>query len=163
MQPPQAAAQGSSKSIIAIVLIVVGVGMLAVIGLLAAIAIPNFLSAKNKSQYSMCLQSLSNVHVGIESYLSENGSLKGLGPQADEACNNIMPGHDTAATCKGMVVKRVDTACQPGTFKVAYPSEFTYEVTAKAKDKASCQICITETGATPQTYTECRNPPGCRH
>ena len=164
---PQATTKSSSTAVIAIVLVVVGVGMFIVIGILAAIAIPNFMYAKSKSQYSVCLESLSNVGKGLQSYMAENETLNGIDQSAEAACNHIIPGHDTAKTCYGMVKKRVEQSCEVGTFSVTHTTNFTYEVTAKAMDKTHCPICVTEVGYTPTTYSECRtattNTPVCKH
>ena len=120
---------------------------------------------RHKIHYSDCLESISNVGKGIQSYLKEHDSLSGLDNYADGACNHIIPGHDTADTCRGMVKQRVEKSCEEDTFSIRYPTSFTYEVTAKARDKTNCQICVTEVGYRPVDYNGCKrdSAPVCPH
>jgi len=139
--------------------------VIAIIGILAAIAIPNFLYAKNKSSYSSCLESLSNVSKGIQSYLSENDDLTNLDATAENVCNHIIPGKDKAADCNAtkMVQTRIEQSCVAGSFAVAHPTLYTYEIKATSPDKMQCKICVTEVGYDPTSYQGCAVAGVCKH
>jgi len=129
--------------------------VIAIIGILAAIAIPNFLLARNKSQYTGCLQSLQSISKGLQSYLTEEGNFTLIAGDTtgDGICNHITPGYDDAAACAGKVKEKMDQNCTSYSVAVDTPAAFQYQITAEAKEKTKCQICVTETGYCPTKYS----------
>ena len=130
--------------------------VIAIIGILAAVAIPNFLRAKNKSSFTARVEQLSNVKSGFESFMTEEDSLSGLTTaNGDDVCNHILAGFDAAADCAGIVQQRVDAVCTPATFDATSPDGFQYEIKANAAEKTECAICVTELTTTPDEYKGC--------
>lgn len=117
----------------------------------------NFVSARDKSQYTACLEQLSHIKTGAESYLSENNDLTGV--TADSICNHVLAGYQTAAACKGQVAARVAAVCDNFTFKpVANDAGAltNYEITGNARDSKKCGIMVTEIMALPVKYSDCK-------
>jgi hypothetical protein len=124
----------------------------------------NFELAKNKSDFGACTQQLKNVQTGFELAIDEKGDLSSV-KSVDDICHYILPGHDDATTCSGMVQARVDEVCEPGTLSAAPVDNFTYNVKAQAKDASKCKICVTERAIMPMPYDPsgaCANY-DCRH
>lgn len=136
--------------------IIIGIALfflLPVTGIIAAIAIPNFLRARNNAHYTACREVLQNVKTGAESYISETGSASGLDPYGDALCNHILPGYDSPGQCAGKVKERVALACTD--FQIKPVSDTQYEISAFAKSKSKCGIMITESAALPEKYEDC--------
>ncbi len=57
--------------------------VVAIIGILAAIAIPNFVRNRNQSQAKACISNMRQISTACENYLTENN----LAPAAVEAIN----------------------------------------------------------------------------
>ena len=51
--------------------------VVAIIGLLAAIAIPNFIRARSKSQQNACINNLRQIDAAINEWALENGQITG--------------------------------------------------------------------------------------
>jgi len=70
--------------------------VVAIIGLLAAIAIPNFLRARSTSQQNACINNLRQVDGAIQQWALQNGA----GPTTGVTSGNIQPymGRGTAGT-----------------------------------------------------------------
>jgi len=136
--------------------------VIAIIGILAAVAIPNFIRARDKSRYTACMEQLSHIKTGVESFLTEADTLTGANIP-DDMCHHILPGYDKAADCAGKVQDRVDSVCVPGSFAFTSPDGFTYEITGTAPEKKQCAICVTEVTATPAKYDDCTNAATCDH
>jgi prepilin-type N-terminal cleavage/methylation domain-containing protein len=141
--------------------------VVAIIAILSAIAIPNFLMARYKSNFSACQQQLKNLQTGYELAIDEWGTLKDV-TNEDDVCHFILPGNDQSGTCAGQVGARVDEVCAPGSFSSAPVDEFTYNIMAQSQDRSSCNICVTEKAVRPINYDptgECTNanPGNCEH
>lgn len=153
--PQTGQAKSPSSTAISIIGIVVMIPVaLAVIGIIAAIAIPNFLRARSRSQYTACYEQLQHVKTGVESYISESGSAQNLNDGADEACDHILPGYKSPQECAGMVRTRVATSCSMD-FSVKAVSPTQYEISGHARDRTTCGIMITESAALPKSYNDC--------
>lgn len=50
--------------------------VVAIIGILAAIAIPNFVKNRNQSQMRACLSNMRQIETAAENYRTENGTLE---------------------------------------------------------------------------------------
>jgi prepilin-type N-terminal cleavage/methylation domain-containing protein len=61
--------------------------VVAIIGLLAAIAIPNFVSSRARSQATACINNMRQIDYAIQQYAMENGLASG----ATIALSNVMP------------------------------------------------------------------------
>ncbi len=66
--------------------------VVAIIALLAAIAVPNFLRARKRSQATAILEDLRNLHHALEQYAMETGKPAGFNPQFDDLKNYIKTG-----------------------------------------------------------------------
>ena len=68
--------------------------VVAIIGLLAAIAIPNFLRARSTSQQNMCIENLRAIDSAIQQWALENGA----DPMASVTPGNVQPymGHSSS-------------------------------------------------------------------
>jgi len=158
--------QGGSVAKSAVIIVAVTIGLVAmlVVGILAAIVVPNFIHSRDRAAFNSCLAALNSVKTGIQLHFSDNDNLDGIGNVADEVCNEIIPGHKTPDSCKGMVKKKIDAACAPDTFNIVFPGEFEYEVSAKVKDSRRCAICVSEIGPSPRESSLCSSAePVCSH
>ena len=54
--------------------------VVAIIALLAAIAVPNFLRARKRSQATQCLEDLRIIDSAVDQYAIENNKISGFGP-----------------------------------------------------------------------------------
>lgn len=73
VRQPMPKKSGSNPLLVVVVLIVIGVGSVAVIGILAAIAIPQFSSYRVKSYNSAALGDLRNTKTRMEAYAADHG------------------------------------------------------------------------------------------
>ncbi len=100
--------------------------VVAIIGLLAAIAIPNFVRARTQSQMNACINNLRQIDGAIQQYALE----KKLGP------NDAPPGiADLSAYLKSSVT------C-PATASTAFATSYTLPVTVS--EKPTCAIMGTD-------------------
>ncbi len=132
--------------------------VIAIIGILAAVAIPNFLKARDKSNYTRCLQSLSGVKTAMEMYISDNGNYDIMTKAGKENALGMymIPGctdpTGTAANCD--VMARLGKNCNNVVVDVL-ASGFDYDVKGNALDRFSCPICVSPKGFEPQSYASC--------
>ena len=75
---PQPSGRGLNIAIVVIVLAVVGVFMVAVIGLLAAIAIPAFMRSRNNARKIACISNLRIISGAKSLYATEEGGTNGM-------------------------------------------------------------------------------------
>ena len=71
-QAPQKA--GSNPVLIVLIVVVVGLGSVAVLGILAAIAIPQFSSYRMKAYNSAAISDLKNAKTNLEAYAADHGN-----------------------------------------------------------------------------------------
>lgn len=128
--------------------------VIAIIGILAAVAIPNFLTARNKSIYSGCLESLQGIKVAEEMYITDNNKYTAT---FDELAMYMLPGCTQAngSDCAGKVASRINGNCVKDTAKITTPDEFSYQITAKSAERTKCDICVTPNGFVPKAYQCC--------
>jgi prepilin-type N-terminal cleavage/methylation domain-containing protein len=69
--------------------------VVAVIGLLAAIAIPNFLKARGTSQRNVCINNLRQISAAVQQWAVETKQGPGSSPTADD----ILPYTKSQLTC----------------------------------------------------------------
>ena len=68
---PSAGAKGTNTAVV-VVLVVVGLVVLFIVGILAAIAIPNFLAAKERAMQKRTMADIRTLGAALESYASDN-------------------------------------------------------------------------------------------
>lgn len=66
--------------------------VVAIIALLAAIAVPNFLRARKRSQATIILEDLRNLHHAIEQYAVETNKPAGFNPVFNDLKNYVKTG-----------------------------------------------------------------------
>jgi prepilin-type N-terminal cleavage/methylation domain-containing protein len=66
--------------------------VVAIIALLAAIAVPNFLRARKRSQATVILEDLRNLHHAMEQYAVETNKPAGFNPVFDDLKNYVKTG-----------------------------------------------------------------------
>ena len=135
--------------------------VVAIIAILAAVAIPNFLRARYRSNFTACLEQLKNISTGMQTFISEKGDLTDVTDEND-ICHHLIPGADEPADCDGQIKTRVNSVCDKDTLSVTIGADgFQYDIYAKAKGKDTPEICVTETGVDPPEYGEAYT--GCPH
>lgn len=123
--------------------------VIAIIGILAAVAIPNFLKARDKAQYSRCVETLSGVKVALEMYMTDYGKYPDNGATttaaggdwSDELCPYMIANCDDPTANQGAVGTRLVANCDNPTYTPAgAPPVYDYTLTGTAKDK--CKISV---------------------
>jgi prepilin-type N-terminal cleavage/methylation domain-containing protein len=117
--------------------------VVAIIGLLAAIAIPNFIKARATSQGNTCINNLRQVDAAIQQYAMENNENATYIPQITD----IKPylGRGTSGTTLNTAGGQVagDINC-PASGAYAMPSSFF--------NKPTCSLGVQETATTPALH-----------
>jgi prepilin-type N-terminal cleavage/methylation domain-containing protein len=137
--------------------------VVAIIAILAAVAIPNFLRAKYRANFTACKEQLVNIRSGIEAELTEQGDLS-LVTKSDDVCHHVLAGYTKQADCnaKGEVLKRVKGVCIPASVEpLTKLTDYTYEIKGVSNEKTACTICVTESTVSPGEYSQC--PGACVH
>lgn len=125
-------------------------------GILVAVAIPNFLRAKDKASYNRCVQVLSAVKVAEEMYVSDN---KEYTNDMDRLAMYALPGcsDPDGAGCYGKFMERIDRNCKAESFSFELSDDGSYYwIKAISQDKNSCHICMTQNGYAPERYIGCK-------
>jgi len=134
--------------------------VIAIIGILAAVAIPNFLRARDNAVYTRCLESLSGVKVAEEMYITDNGSYT---TDPNLLAINMIAGctdpDGLAPTCNGVVFSRIKNNCNnkvAWTITVGSTSDaFSYYLKATSNDRFKCKICVSPDGYRPTSFRAC--------
>lgn len=137
--------------------------VIAIIGILAAVAIPNFLRARDQARFSSCLDSLSAIKVAEEMYMVDNDVYTDepprLAPYMSAACTESLA---ATAGCQGktkvlgvtdLVTARVRNNCQDVDWTIALGSSFL--ISSIARDKNTCHICVGTSAYRPEKFKEC--------
>jgi prepilin-type N-terminal cleavage/methylation domain-containing protein len=134
--------------------------VVAIIGILIAIAIPNFLRAMDKARFTRCTQSLTGLKVAEEMYISDHNvyTSGAAGDPGSEALGMYMvPGCTLEAGCGTAVEDRIGSGATPKNCAAwtitALSGGFDYKITGTATDRYKCHICVTPKGVFPETYT----------
>ncbi len=123
--------------------------VIAIIAILAAVALPNFMRARDRARISSCLDQLTNLRTAAEDYMVEKGSLKELA-QWQDLCVHMYAGKTDPAECETTIEDKINDVCKNGTFNWHQPSDFFYEITASANNKHECFICLTSDVTIPE-------------
>jgi prepilin-type N-terminal cleavage/methylation domain-containing protein len=139
--------------------------VVAIIGILAMIAIPNFLRAMNQAKFTNCLQSMSGLKVAEEMYITDNSTYAPSGTGAAGLARlamYMMPGctaeNSVALVCGGGLATRLRRNCPnaAGTGTsitlVSMASGYDYEILGTAGDRFKAKICMGPKGVLPISY-----------
>ena len=129
--------------------------VIAIIGILAAVAIPNFLRARDKAQYTRCLESLAGIKVANEMYITDNGHYTTI---PDYLALNMIAGciEPLGGDCADMVDDRMQSNCEDWEITQGDDATFfDYRVKGTALDRFNCKICIQPGGYKPTNYNSC--------
>ena len=119
-----------------------------------------FHRARHRTPFTACLSELMTISTGMQTHISETGSLNGVGSE-DDICHHLIPGAESPKDCVGEVKERINNVCVSGTLKVRVLDNERYEIKAKAKDENNTTICVTEAGIAPEEYGD--EFEGCKH
>jgi len=157
--PPPAAANKSNTLVILLVIGAVVVGLIFILGILAAIAIPNFLRATDKAHYNRCAQALSGLKVAEEMYISDKNV---YASDIEKLGMYMIPGCTVADGCGTAVKDRINKNCKPDTVNIEVINQGTdYTIKANAMDHRSCAICVSPKGYIPVAYEQCSDSFQC--
>ena len=132
--------------------------VVAIIGILAAVAIPNFLKARDKAKFTQCVQMLTGLKVAEEMYISDWGEYMVDNNSLDLLATYMIPGcvERDGSDCAGDVLERINTNCERDTFTFNDKgTPYEYEFQAEAKDRWTCGICMSAKGYLPENYAIC--------
>jgi len=117
--------------------------VVAIIGLLAAIAIPNFIHARATSQSNGCINNLRQIDAAIQQYALENNENATYIPQVTD----IQPylGRGTIGTAPNTAGGQV-----PG--EINCPASGTYSLPPSFFNKPTCSLGVQETATTPALH-----------
>src|SRR5438094_309697 len=79
---PPAGTKATNPAIVVVIVVVVGLVVVAIIGILAAIAIPNLLTAKQRASQKRTMADIRSLGAALEAYASDNNEAypKGAAP-----------------------------------------------------------------------------------
>lgn len=132
---------------------------IAITGILAAVAIPNFIRARETSLFASCRESLSGVRTAEEMYMSDHGVYTDV---PDRLATYMIPGctNPNGDDCKGFVPQRIGMRCKPGSLKINVPEGgMDYQITGTAKTQTECNICVSSKGISPENFRDCLGNP----
>jgi len=159
-QYPAAAAPKSKAVPTIVVLAIIGACFVPFFGILAAIAIPNFVRAMDKANYTRCMQSLMTLKSAEQMYISDNGNY--IGKSAVEKLGMyIIPGCKNPNGCGNAVEERIiGKSGKGGSCKdfdiVTLSGGGDYKITGTANDRNQCKICVNVNGFLPDKYSDCK-------
>jgi prepilin-type N-terminal cleavage/methylation domain-containing protein len=113
--------------------------VVAIIGLLAAIAIPNFIKARTTSQSNACINNLRQIDAATQQYALENHVISTGTATAPNIAPYLGRGTGTTVNLAGGQVAG-DINC---------PASGTYTLGATVADKPICSLGTVETATTP--------------
>ena len=129
--------------------------VVAIIGILASVAIPNFLKARDKARFITCIESASGMKVAQEMYISDAGT---YADAMDRLAMYMIPGctsdADPSVDCPGEVLARMQVSCHDIAL-ISMAGGYDYEISATAKDRYQCKICMNPKGYDPEQYKNC--------
>ncbi len=135
--------------------------VIAIIGILAAVAIPNFLKARDKAQYSRCVETLGGVKVALEMYMTDygfyppvGGACSGAGTWGDDLCPYMIAncddptGADAGKVCTRLAGNPINTGnCNTPTYSPTGAAPvYDYSLTATSNDKCKIHIRMCPAG-----------------
>lgn len=97
---PPTTSGGGNTAVVIIAVVVGGLFVVAIIGILAAIAIPNFITAKSRAQQKRTMADMRSIGAAIEAYKADNNgypnasSIEALSPMLAPKYISNVPEHD---------------------------------------------------------------------
>jgi len=138
-------------TIAGIVVFCISIVMIPIIGIMAAVAIPNFIVARDRAMYTSCLESLSSVKIAQEMFITDNGI---YADDVEKLDMYVIAECSDPAGCGGQLKARVLTHCSDFSMELT-DMGYNYYITGTAMDSRSCGICMTPAGFTPENYSDC--------
>lgn len=128
--------------------------VIAIIGILVAVAIPNFLRAMDKAKYNRCVQVLSSLKVAEEMFITDNNAYT---DEPERLGMYMIPGCTKTEGCDSPldVQTRLNNNCVENSVEITLVTDFEYQITGTAQDRTSCNICVTANGFLPDKYSDC--------
>jgi prepilin-type N-terminal cleavage/methylation domain-containing protein len=117
--------------------------VVAIIGLLAAIAIPNFIKARTTSQSNSCINNLRQIDSAIQQYSLEHDANSTYIPQVID----IRP-----YLGRGVTGTLVNTAGGQVSGEINCPASGVYSLPVSFFNKPTCSLGIQETATTPPLH-----------
>jgi type II secretory pathway pseudopilin PulG len=156
----------TARNVLIIIMIAVfSLFFIIMLGIVAAILIPNILRAREIAEFQNCRQALTGLRDAEEMYMSSNGkyadfaSLEKLGMYLIPDCKN-KEGCEKAVKEKIKGKNGESGSCTD--FAIETPDNgLDYRITGTAKTRTGCKICITPRGAMPETYGGCSENAVC--
>ena len=147
-------------AIAGIVIFVLGIGAVPFVAIMAAIAVPNFLRAKDTATFTRCVESLSGVKVAEELFITDNGTYT---TDKNLLAINMIAGctdpTGKAPNCNGVVDSRVKNNCDKTADWEITPGRNgkldSYYLKATSGDRYKCKICVGPEGYLPTNYHIC--------
>ena len=122
--------------------------VVAIIGILAAIAIPNFMDLKDKAIWGVARANLDVVRSSLASYASDSTTNRyPMGTHDFEAFKALVPNASLPATEK---LAKLNT----GTFSYSSANGTAFTVSANADNRAYDLMVATPSGITPASYDD---------
>ena len=134
--------------------------VVAIIGILASVAIPNFLKARDKARWMTCVEATSSIKVAQEMYISDEGI---YADDFDLLAMYMIPGCTApdGSDCAGEVFSRIsggangNGSCHDCAPLLTMDNGYDYEVLCTARDRYQCEICMKPKGYQPDKYSDC--------
>lgn len=136
---------------------------IAIIGILAAVAMPNYMKSRDQARYTACLDSLKSVAVAEEMYMVANhqytDSSELLATYMSPSCDDPT-GKDPKCRSKingvdyDIVDARVRSNCRNAYWSLL-KSSGGFLVAGTARDRNTCHICVGMSGYRPTSYKHC--------
>lgn len=119
-----------------------------IINILASVAVPNYLRARDKGYFAGCKQQLVQLRFAMQEYFEDHDTFSnhGLGPYFFNNPNSTDTDIEAA-------MRRVCSSDWTINNIVAYSS--TYTITGTARDRFRCLIKIDPNTVDPQYYSQC--------
>jgi prepilin-type N-terminal cleavage/methylation domain-containing protein len=122
--------------------------VVAIIGILAAIAIPNFLNLKDKAIWGTARANLDVVRSSLVAYATDNTTNKyPVGTMDFADFNDLIPNASLPATEKQARLRN-------GTFLYSSADGMTFSVAANADNRAYDLMVASPSGITPNSYDD---------
>ncbi len=135
--------------------------VVAIIGILAAVAVPNFMRSREKSRFSACVESMRTLHEAAASFEQDHRTWEGLDNDANYFCRYITH----SAGCENSVIQnRMQGGCPnfewPTAVTRAEEEGYTIETTISLKEMDDIRIYATADGVLADSGTPKGNAVG---
>ena len=127
--------------------------VVAIIGILASVAIPNFLKARDRSKFMRCVGAIAGLKVAQEMYINVEDK---YADRLDLLAMYWIPSCTDrgGADCTGEVEDRLQRNCTDADL-VIMEAGYDFEIVATADERFQCKICMGPRGYEPEKYSQC--------